>query len=53
VDALLRNKPDAAADAMRRHIRAAATCALDAMRDNFTERPASVPRSKRRAVARV
>lgn len=53
VDALLRNKPEAAAEAMRRHIRSAASCALESMRDNFTERPASVARPKRRALARV
>jgi len=53
MEALLRNKPEAAADAMRRHIRSAATCALESMRDNFTERPASVTRPKRRVLTRV
>lgn len=53
VDALLRNKPEAAATAMRRHIHSAANCALESLRDNFADRPVNAMRPKRRALARV
>lgn len=44
IEALLRNKPEAAAEAMRRHIRSAARAALEALEGNF------VGRSERKGV---
>lgn len=38
LDALLRNRPDSAADAMRRHIRSAARAAMESLEGNFAER---------------
>lgn len=46
VEALLRNKPDAAWAAMRRHIHSAAAAALESLRGNFEERPAPAKRQK-------
>lgn len=52
LDALLRNKPDMAAEAMRRHIRSAARAAVESLEGNFIVRPERKRMGKALAVSR-